>query len=201
MKYEPYMRVANGLWGLNRGLGMTELGLLDALVNHLTELFNGYELPSKSGLLQQVRVFAQFLPQPSGVTFRTLEDSESTTPQGYSTEDLESNFPCVVVKIDGVTDKEEGSQDQSIISVRFLIGVYDADPACQGYRDVFNIIETIRQDLLTIPARILDQRYRLVTPLTSYLFDEQPWPIFFGQMESMWGSGRPLMPNAYEISF
>ena len=192
ISYKPYMRVNTGLWALDKGAGMTTINLIDALVARLTELFKNYELQSKSGLLQTVRVFAQYLPQPKPVTVDTDdEDTEQITPQGYSPEDIESNFPCVIVKFDEATDREEGALDATRINARILIGVYDESPDCQGYRDVLNIIEVVRQELLE--NRVLDKRYRLEMPMKSYLFDDQPYPIFFGQIETVWETGRPLM--------
>lgn len=198
MSYKPYMNVATGLWSLDKGDGMTELFLLDALVARLTELFRDYELTAKSGLLQTVKVFAQYLPQPSAVTVKPKDDTESTTPQGYTPTDIESNFPCVIVKLDDATDREEGTLTQTRVNVRILVGTYDESPDCQGYRDVLNIIETVRQDLLTMPGRVLDKRYRLEMPMKNYLFDDQPWPIYFGQIETVWETGRPLMPRICE---
>ena len=202
-RYKPYMMVANGLWALE-GAGMTELTLLDALVARLRELFKDYELTAKSGLLQTVKVFAQYLPQPQAVTVEedvdddldedTDTDTEAIEPQGYSPADIESNFPCVVVKLDEATDREEGSLNAARINVRILVGTYDESADCQGYRDVLNIIKMVRQDLLTMPARVLDKRYRLEMPMKSYLFDEQAWPIYFGQIETVWETGRPIMP-------
>ena len=196
--YKPYMNVATGLWSLDKGDRMTELFLLDALVARLTELFRDYELTAKSGLLQTVKVFAQYLPQPSAVTVKPKDDTESTTPQGYAPSDIESNFPCVIVKLDEATDREEGTLTQTRVNVRILVGTYDESADCQGYRDVLNIIEVIRQDLLTLPGRVLDKRYRLEMQLKHYLFDDQPWPIYFGQIETVWETGRPLMPRNFE---
>lgn len=191
------MRVGSGLWALDRGEGMTALNLLDALVSRLKELFAGYELQAKSGLLQTVKVFAQYLPQPSSPEVNDDETDSITEPQGYTTDDIENNFPCVIVKVDEMTDKEEGTLDATRINVRILAGIYDESPDCQGYRDVMNIIEVVRQDLLTMPARVLAKRYRLEMPLKSYVFEDQPWPIYFGQIESTWETGRPLMPKNF----
>ena len=198
--YKPYMQAGTGLWALDKGDGMTELNLLDALVTRLTELFRNYELTAKSGLLQNVKVFAQYLPQPQAVTVDTdAEDDEAVIePQGYAPEDIESNFPCVIVKLDEATDREEGSLDATRVNVRILVGTYDESPDCQGYRDVLNIIEKIRQDLLTLPGRIFDKRYSLMMPMKNYLFDEQAWPIYFGQLETVWETGRPIMSRDLE---
>lgn len=203
--YRSYMNVGTGLWALDKGDGMTELNLLDALVLKLTELFKNYELTAKSGLLQTVRVFAQYLPQPQAAVVNTddeeendgegtEEETQTTEPQGYSAADIESNFPCVIVKLDEATVREEGTLNAMRINVRILVGTYDESPDCQGYRDVLNIIESIKQELLTLPGRVLAKRYRLEMPMKNYLFDEQYWPIYFGQIETVWETGRPLMP-------
>ncbi|MBR1438792.1 MAG: hypothetical protein IJ587_09685, partial [Synergistaceae bacterium] len=181
-KYKPYMRVGTGLWSLDKGAKMTELGLVDALVAFLKEVFADYQLPAKSGLLQNVRVFAQYLPQPEAVEVNADDDdgddgTESaeiaedgteetvlenpTEPQGYSAADIESNFPCVIVKFEESTIREEKTIDMVRINVSILVGVYDESADCQGYRDVLNIMDRIKLEILTLPARVLAQRYRL----------------------------------------
>ena len=192
--YKPYMKVATGLWALDKEAGMTEITLLDALVEKLRELLMGYELKGKSGLLQEVKIIPQYLPQPSAASVKTDDEEEEIEPQGYTVTDIESLFPCVIVKIGEVINKEEGALDQMRINVQFIIGVYDDARDCQGYRDVFNIIEFIRQSLLTMPARVLDKRYRLEMPFTSDLVPEQEWPFYFGYINTIWETGRPMIP-------
>lgn len=196
-KYKPYMRVGTGLWSLDKGRKMTELGLIDALVAFLKKIFADYQLPAKSGLLQNVQVFAQYMPQPEAVEINTDDDEEeeSTKPLGYTATDIESNFPCVIVKFEECTIKEEGSIDAVRINVSFLVGTYDESADCQGYRDVLNIIDKIEQEILELPARVLAQRYRLEMPLKDYLPPEQPYPIYLGVIETVWETGRPLMPS------
>ena len=199
-KYKPYMRVGTGLWSLDKGRKMTELGLIDALVAFLKKIFADYQLPAKSGLLQNVQVFAQYMPQPEAVEVNTDDEEETaeedtTEPLGYSATDIESNFPCVIVKFEECTVKEEGSIDAVRINVSFLVGTYDESADCQGYRDVLNIIDKIEQEILELPARVLAQRYRLEMPLKDYLPPEQPYPIYLGVIETVWETGRPLMPN------
>ena len=194
------MRVGTGLWSLDKGRKMTELGLIDALVAFLKKIFADYQLPAKSGLLQNVQVFAQYMPQPEAVEVNTDDEDETeetgtTEPLGYTATDIESNFPCVIVKFEECTIKEEGSIDAVRINVSFLIGTYDESADCQGYRDVLNIIDKIEQEILELPARVLAQRYRLEMPLKDYLPPEQPYPIYLGVVETVWETGRPLMPN------
>ena len=173
---------------------MIEINLLDSLVAELRELFKGYELPAKGGLLQNVKVFAQYMPQPSAVSIKPKNDDDDVFPQGYSAVDVESNFPCIVVKLDDTTVKEENTMDAVRINVRLLVGTYDESSDCQGYRDVLNIIDKTKLYLLGMPCRILHGRYQLKMPMVSYLFDEQAWPVYFGQIETVWETGRPLMP-------
>jgi hypothetical protein len=171
---------------------MIALNLQDALAARLRELFIDYALPTKNGTEQIVKVFSQYLPQPKGPTVRPRgENTEEGQEEGYGPEDFEENFPCAVVKFDEGEDKEENAPDATRIAVRILVGVYDDSPDNQGYRDVMNIVERIRLELLSV--RYLERKYRLETPFKWYLFEEWSWPIFFGQIETVWESGRPVM--------
>jgi hypothetical protein len=170
---------------------MIALNLQDALAARLRELFTAYALPAKGGAEKTVKVFTQYLPQPKGPTVKPRGQQEEAQEGTYGPEDFEANFPCIVVKFDEGTDKEENAPDATRIAVRILVGVYDDSPDCQGYRDAMNILETIRQELLT--TRYLERKYKLEMPFKWYLFDEQPWPVFFGQIETVWETGRPQM--------
>ena len=199
MSYKPYMNVVQGRWALDKGAGMIELNLLDTLVEELTKLFKDYELKAKSGLQQNIKVFAQHLPQPQ--EFEVIANSdedlpeleESVEPQGYSEADIEAFFPCILVVLDGTEIKEEGTTDAYKIRVNFLIGTYDNNKNLQGYRDVLDIIEKIRQYILTMPNRILGARYQLRMPMSSNLTDEDTFPFYFGQIETVWETARPVM--------
>jgi hypothetical protein len=177
---------------------MIALNLLDSLVARYQKIFSDYALPTKGGAEKNVKVFSQYLPQPKGPTVKPRgEAAEEPADNVYGPEDFEANFPCVVVKLDEGTDKEENAPDATRIGVRILVGVYDENPNCQGYRDVMNIMETIRQDLLT--TRYLERKYRLEMPFAWYLFEDQPWPVFFGYVETVWETGRPLAPGTGNV--
>ena len=199
MKYKSYMNVSKGRWGLDKGAGMIEINLLDSLVSCLSELFKDYELKAKSGLQQNVKVFAQFLPQPKGFEVvensddYTVDDVETVEPLGYSEVDIEANFPCIIVALDGTEVKEEGTTDAYRIKVNILAGVYDDDANMQGYRDVLDILEKTRQYLLSIENRILVQRYQLEMPMTSDLGGNETFPFYFGELNTIWETARPLM--------
>lgn len=156
----------------------------------------GYSLPGKSGALQEVRVFAQYVPQPAGITFT---DKEKRGLKNYASSDYESNFPCIIVQFGEMTDLEERSRQHSTCSVRLLIGIYDDEPECQGYQDVLNIQETIRQYLLE--HRILANRHLLMMPMKCRLLDAETWPVYFGEMELNYQVGRPIRSNDYVYAF
>lgn len=168
---------------------MIALLLQDALAERLRGLFDGWTLPAKSGERREVRVFTQFLPLPRA----TQSDGEDgplvfDDAMAYGEADLEENFPCVLIKLDEGTEKDSKGPDAVRIKVRLLTGVYDDSSDCQGYRDAMNIVEAMRLDLLA--NRYLDARYRLELPLNWYVFDEQPWPVFFIGMDTVWETGR-----------
>ena len=37
----------------------------------------------------------------------------------------------------------------------------------------------------------------LELPMKWSLFEEQPWPVYFGVMEMVWDTGRPTMPRKF----
>jgi hypothetical protein len=177
---------------------MIALNLMDALAARFQEIFSDYALPTKDGTEKTVKVFTQYLPRPKGPTIKPRGEAvEEDSDDVYGPEDFEANFPCVVVKLDEGTDKEENAADATRIIVRVLVGVYDDNPDCRGYRDVMNIMETIRQDLLT--ARYLERKYKLEMPFKWYLFEDQPWPVFFGYIETVWETGRPVAPGSGNV--
>ena len=182
------MRVATGLWSLTQKevKGVYEIALQDLLVDKLKEIFKDYSLLAKSGELQTVQVFPQFLPQPEGITIREKKNDHGIVPQGYQVEDIESLFPCVLVKVEGSHDNISRSLRKTSIDVRIIVGAYDNSQDCQGYRDVLNILSKIKIELLTLPGYILDERFRLHNDLlVTQLLDDREWPYFFGTIETV----------------
>lgn len=199
MSYKAYMKVSRGRWALDKGAGMIEINLLDSLVREITNLFKDYELKAKSGLQQNVRVFAQHLPQPQEFEVNVnydedgINDEDTTEPIGYTEADIEAYFPCIIVALDGTETKEEGTTDAYKIKVKILVGIYDDAKDLQGYRDVLDILEKIRQYLLSMPNRILEGRYQLLMPLNTDLDSELTYPFYFGQLDTIFETARPLM--------
>lgn len=175
---------------------INRLTLIQDLTSRLSGLLKGYSLPGKSGLLQEVRVFAQYVPQPSGISFSTKDQRGL---KNYSSSDYESNFPCVIVQLGEMNDVEERSKTHSTCDVRLLIGIYDDAPECQGYQDVLNIQELIRQYLLE--HRILANRHLLMMPMKCRLLDSETWPVYFGEMNLLFQVGRPVRNSDYVYAY
>lgn len=198
---------------------MTTVDLIDALVKNLQNLFSDYKLQGKgkstdtySQTLKDMKVYAQYIPLPSGVNIKPKEGR--IVPQDFDKTDVECNFPCIVVKFNEITIAEEGTNNQARAKINILVGVYDDEQAeqreiyektgvkdtqlkCQAWRDVVNIIEEIQRFLLSLKNRILENKYFVLGNMKSCLFEDQPQPIYFGQIETEWDISRPLMSNFY----
>ena len=188
---------------------MTRAELIDSLTSGLKKLLKGYTLPSRlqgtdgesSGIqnvMQEVKVFAQYLPQPEGITFDSREYPnirKYDRLKNYDADDYESNFPCVIVKLGDMTDNEEQSRNHSSVKVSILAGVYDESPECQGYMDLLNLQEVIRKWLLE--ERVLSRKFLLRMPMVSKLDDSETWPVYFGTMELTYELGRPVRSSEY----
>lgn len=168
---------------------MTELLLLDAITERLKNIFAGYFLMSKSGSLQEIKIFSGYLPQPEGITI----NDRKTGPQNYSSSDMENNLPAVVAKIISAAENEDRILPPSIINVQLLAGIYDPDTNCQGYRDILNIFERIRENFLS--DRIFCDKFRLSFPASMRILENDSWPLYFGEMNFSFSGVRPQLKN------
>lgn len=170
---------------------MNAIDIADGLAVWLSCEFNGYQLLNKNGILQEVRIFRQYIPQPQGITFSTSDKGM----KGYDDSDYEANFPCIIVKCGDITDQEENRIDMSRVNVRLLYGVYDASPECQGWRDILSMIDKTRHDLLI--DRVIARKYVVQMPLVSRLLEADTYPVYFGEMVMTFDAGRPRRPHDY----
>lgn len=188
---------------------MTRADLMTALIGGLKHLLKGYTLPSRlqgvdeehpeiQNVMQEVKVFAQYLPQPSGVTFDKREYPNTRKfdrLKDYDADDYESKFPCVIVKLGDMTDTEENSREHSSVKVSILAGVYDESPECQGYIDLLNLQEHIRKWLLE--ERVLARKFLLKMPMVCSLDELETWPVYFGTMSMTYELARPVRNSDY----
>ena len=170
---------------------MIELELIDTLSAKLEDLFAGYTLLNKSKVLQQVQIFKQYLPQSAGMTIGGKQGIG-----GYSDSDYDNNFPCIIVRYIDHTDREERRIDQSITTIKIVYGIYDEAAECQGYRDILNMIEVTRINLLR--ERIIGNKFLVNMPLKTRLLDSDTWPVFYGEMDLVFTTGRPVMGRNYD---
>lgn len=143
---------------------MTINTFLENLCREIMFLFKDFQFKEESGELTNLNVFSQSLPIPSG-------------------EDDPEPFPYIVVRAaDGGKISPNSSET---VRVGFVIGIFDESLNNQGYKDVFNIIDRIRQRFEKNP--ILCKRYcRLHSeqyPIHWTTSDEDTHPYFFGGVE------------------
>ncbi len=170
---------------------MIAVNLLDAVINEMRELFSDYTLPNKNGVLQKVKIFAQYVPLPQSITLT----NKAIGLKNYDEDDYEANFPCIIVRYDSSIDNEERRLEMTTHNVNIMFGVYSEERECQAWRDVMNMIDIVRTKFLTY--RILENRYRLNMPVKSQFLDADTWPVYFGLMNLVFESGRATQPAMF----
>lgn len=184
--------------------------MIKAVKSDLEKIFTGYKLPNKAGVMQNVKVFSQYMPAPAGIVVSDSAKGKTHT-ENYSAEDFEMNFPCVLVKLGEMTDREEGRLDMNGAEVRLMFGVYewhyvteDSESESESesesfksecWHDVLNMMELVRQSWLK--ERIIARRFKIEMPLVMNLLDEDTWPLYFGEMKLRITTGRPVRDMDY----
>lgn len=165
---------------------MTGIILIDKLAEMIREDVQHIELKTKGGLIRSPRVFTQYLPLPKTPKVKPRDaDQEAPNHGEYGPQDFEDNFPCVIVKMGDWKYDDR----QATIRVRFLIGIYDESPDCQGFRDVCNVADRIA--LILLENQTVDRRYLFRKPLAGLLFLDQPWPVYFGELSAEYALNNP----------
>lgn len=176
---------------------LSALDMINAVKVELERLFSGYSLPNKAGEMQNVKIFAQYMPPPSGIT---VADKGKNNVDQYSNDDFNMNFPCVLIKLSEVTDNEEGRLDQNHAELRLLFGVYEwhyetsegetesEQFKSECWHDVLNMMELVRQNWLK--ERIIGRRFKIEMPIVMNLLDDETWPLYFGEMKLKIITGR-----------
>lgn len=164
---------------------MTAYGLLKAVSTFLRDTMAGYA--AAQGKQKQFRVpevYEWYLP---------LQNSEQPD---------EIDFPYIVpriVKGEEMADyKGQYHHDaDSAIHIAISFGIYhegtevDGVTPYDGAYDLLNVMEHVRISLLRQP--MVARKYELQKPYTWHIPDEQPYPLWVGQANTIW-----MMPNIYE---
>ena len=169
---------------------MTVTDMLDTISEELRKIFRGYSLQNKLGVMQEVRIFQQYIPQPAGIT---VTDRLSGVAN-YTESDYERNFPGIVVKLGDITDSDDRRLEVNNTGLRLLFGVYDDSPDGEGWRDVAGMMEKVRFEWLK--DRIIAGKFRIILPITTRLLDDT-YPVYFGEMTCGVETGIPRRPRDF----
>lgn len=137
---------------------MTIEGMLDALAEETAEALKGFRLRSAKENLIPINVYTQNLPLKEG------KDDERIYP-----------FVCVAYDSSDIADSYEGKE---LVDIYFLIGIIDKEKDNQGYRDVLQMIERIRQHFFR--KGIIKNAFRLEYPVHTEIQQENTYPYFVG---------------------
>lgn len=168
---------------------MTEIELCDGLKERLQSLFRGYTLLNRAGTLQEINIYNQYVPQPAGVTIRTRG------MDNYSDSDYDNYFPCIIIQSKESKYMEERMLSQASHAIRLLIGIYDSESVCQGWRDIANVEDRLLNDLFM--DRVIANKFRLEMPVTFKFVDVDTWPIYFGEILMTFTIGRAMQRHSY----
>ncbi|NPV30656.1 MAG: hypothetical protein HPY58_13620 [Firmicutes bacterium] len=151
---------------------MTPVLLVDALRDFIEDVVKNYWLETKKpDLNKPPQVVTGYLPPP--------EASRE-----------EPNFPFVIIRLLEGTDDQEGST----VTVKIIVGTYSEDSQ-NGWRDVANIIQRIRTELLR--RRVIAKKYRVEYPIKFEIVEEHPYPEWIGVMTTVWAIAQPIVEEVF----
>jgi hypothetical protein len=150
---------------------MTPSILQGILVEETKNLFLNYRLKNVKKERVPLNIYPQYLPAKK-------EQNDI------------AHFPYLLVKVMDGESKDEETEDTCKIA--FVVGIYDEDDKYQGYKDVMNIIEKIRQHLFR--KRYFEQ-FELMYPFSWVIHEEDTYPFYFGGIETNWGIPKIIMED------
>lgn len=124
----------------------------------------------------------------------------------------ETFLPMITVEFRGLDDTDEGAT----LTAGLMLAVYGGENAKyddgrerkgeffkdygDGWRDLINLAETVRQYLWTRPDRYLADKYKLVN-LVFVPQPDPPEPFFYGDMVLTFYTAQPYTPINYPAEF
>ena len=142
---------------------MTPILLMETLAVRLQKLLTDYSAEQLSGSLP-IKVYPCCFP------------IRSSSQEKHSS---------VYVFVSGGTSTEESS----VAKVELGFSIY-GDSQTEGWRNLYNIMEHVRQDLLR--SRFIDMKYRLEFPLEFSVIDEPPFPQWQGKIVATYAIGHTV---------
>lgn len=152
---------------------MNPVELQDFLIDELGQLLSGMQLKNPNDEYVPINIYPQCLPAPKKDT-----NEKSISP-----------FPYIVVRLQDGEDKDEESE--ATCKIMFVVGTFDDDDSNQGHKDVFNILEKIRQHLFR--KRLFQGRFACNYPYKWTVNEEDVCPYFFGGIETNWTMPKILI--------
>lgn len=144
---------------------------MDALKKFIEETVKEYWLETKRDENSSPRVYEGYLPQKK---------------KG----NMESEFPFVLLRLLSAGDDGEFAD----VHIKIIVGTYSKDDI-EGWKDTANILQRIYQELGK--KGVLENKYRVERPIRYTLPEEQPYPEWFGEMETKWTIARPITELDY----
>lgn len=141
---------------------MTIVTAMEILADFLTTVLSEYTAAASDGTEGVISVYAGYPPIRS------------------SSNERESFVYCLATK---ATD-----EDYSKCDVEIGFSIYDNDPQ-EGWRNLYNCMEHIRQALLT--RRTIAKKLRLDLPMTTQIVEQQAFPQWQGKINATFIIGQP----------
>lgn len=141
---------------------MTIEELLDALAEEITKALEGFHLRSAKENQIPINVYTQNLP------LKEEKDDEKIYP-----------YVCVCFDTSEIENAYDGKE---LVNLYFVVGVIDREKDNQGYRDVLQIIEQVKQHFFR--KGIIQNAFRLEYPVKSTIQQEDTYPYFIGGFEA-----------------
>ncbi len=141
---------------------MTIEDLLDVLAEETAKALEGFCLRSAKGNQIPINIYTQNLP---------LKEEKSD----------EKIYPFVCVGF-AQSDIENPYDGKEVSDIYFVIGVVDREKDNQGYRDVLQMAEKIKQYFFR--KGIIQNAFRLAYPVKTMLQQEETYPYFIGGIEA-----------------
>lgn len=142
---------------------MVAIELLNELKKFIEDVVKNYVLETKCEIKKEPQVVIGYLP-PKG---------ETDIP----------DYPYVIIRALSGADEE----DSSIVKINLIVGTFSE--SYEGWMDVLNIVQRIRQRLLE--KMVISNKFKIGFPLEWDLFEEQPLPEWNALIKTNWIINRP----------
>ncbi len=156
---------------------MTPAMLVSNLVDEIKDATKNYIMEAEYQEDKSISVYAQHIP-----------DAEFEN---------DSFYPLIIVSLESLADSEPNTgRDFSVATIGLTFGVFAEVP--NGWRDLLNLMESVRQRVLT--KRTIANKYRLILPTKFETIERQPYPFWYGYGTLTYTVAQPQekLPEYYE---